>query len=265
MWGAPGTMLAARAMLDRTGEERWAEAWRASAEEPGAGATRRPLDAAALGRRAARSRWRTAWSATWPRFLGGGDLLSTDRRDASPATAALCARGSARGGTRELARQRRRRLEAEDGEIRLQWCYGGVGIVATAAPYLDAESPARRRRADLGRPTDTREGLEHLPRDGQQRLRLPQGLRAHRRRALARARRRFAVHALAQVERVGVHAARALLALDWRSRGRRLRRRLPRRPRRVPDPRRLGVVAARNVHCIAVCSLHGATGDSVGR
>src|SRR5206468_3097405 len=32
MWGAPGTMLAARAMLDWTGEERWADAWRESAE-----------------------------------------------------------------------------------------------------------------------------------------------------------------------------------------------------------------------------------------
>ncbi len=31
MWGSPGTMLAARAMLDRTGEERWAAAWRESA------------------------------------------------------------------------------------------------------------------------------------------------------------------------------------------------------------------------------------------
>ena len=32
MWGAPGTMLAARAMLDWTGEERWTDAWRESAE-----------------------------------------------------------------------------------------------------------------------------------------------------------------------------------------------------------------------------------------
>ena len=31
MWGSPGTMLAARAMLDWTGEERWADAWRTSA------------------------------------------------------------------------------------------------------------------------------------------------------------------------------------------------------------------------------------------
>jgi hypothetical protein len=33
MNGAPGTMIAAKAMLDRTGEDRWAEAWRESAEE----------------------------------------------------------------------------------------------------------------------------------------------------------------------------------------------------------------------------------------
>jgi hypothetical protein len=31
LWGAPGTMLAAREMHRRTGEERWAEAWRESA------------------------------------------------------------------------------------------------------------------------------------------------------------------------------------------------------------------------------------------
>ena len=32
MWGAPGTMLAAQALLDATGEERWAHAWRESAD-----------------------------------------------------------------------------------------------------------------------------------------------------------------------------------------------------------------------------------------
>ena len=32
MWGAPGTMLAAAVMLDRTGDERFAEAWADSAE-----------------------------------------------------------------------------------------------------------------------------------------------------------------------------------------------------------------------------------------
>jgi hypothetical protein len=33
MNGSPGTMIAARVMLDRTGDERWAEAWRESADE----------------------------------------------------------------------------------------------------------------------------------------------------------------------------------------------------------------------------------------
>jgi hypothetical protein len=33
MWGAPGTMLAARAMLDWTDEKGWADSWRESAEE----------------------------------------------------------------------------------------------------------------------------------------------------------------------------------------------------------------------------------------
>ncbi len=33
LWGSPGTMLAAQVMLAATGEERWADAWLASADE----------------------------------------------------------------------------------------------------------------------------------------------------------------------------------------------------------------------------------------
>ena len=33
MWGSPGTMLAAHAMHEWTGDERWAEAWQESADE----------------------------------------------------------------------------------------------------------------------------------------------------------------------------------------------------------------------------------------
>ena len=32
MWGAPGTLVAARMMLDATGDERWREAWQAGAQ-----------------------------------------------------------------------------------------------------------------------------------------------------------------------------------------------------------------------------------------
>ena len=32
MWGSPGTMLAAQVMYERTADERWAAAWRESAD-----------------------------------------------------------------------------------------------------------------------------------------------------------------------------------------------------------------------------------------
>ena len=32
MWGSPGTLIAARAMLEWTGDERWREAWNESAD-----------------------------------------------------------------------------------------------------------------------------------------------------------------------------------------------------------------------------------------
>ena len=32
MWGTPGTLVAAQAMLEATGDERWRDAWQAGAE-----------------------------------------------------------------------------------------------------------------------------------------------------------------------------------------------------------------------------------------
>ena len=63
MWGSPGLLLIADAMLERTGEERWASAWSAIAERllRAAGRARPgPLDPAAvrLGRRDPRTRAR---------------------------------------------------------------------------------------------------------------------------------------------------------------------------------------------------------------
>ena len=82
MWGAPGTMLAARAMLDWTGEERWADAWRESAEavwerprrRTGSGRT------GSTARRSAASARRTVWSATSMRCAPAGS--PTSGRDA---------------------------------------------------------------------------------------------------------------------------------------------------------------------------------------
>jgi hypothetical protein len=140
MAGAPGTMLAANAMLDWTGEERWAEAWRESAEE--------------LWRR---RYWDGFW--TYPPYgkspgashgigtntnvlLQGGDMFAVDRQEQlrTDTSAALAKIAVREDGMANWA------MSVEDcgeldweGGIRLQWCHGGAGVVAATAPYLDEE------------------------------------------------------------------------------------------------------------------------------
>jgi hypothetical protein len=141
MWGAPGTLLAARGMLDWTGEERWADAWQESAEELWRrrddglwtqrlyGESYRGLGAAhgAVGNVAA--------------LLGGRDLLAGDRREAlERETAGLLARTAVvADGLANWPADKGLELVAADGQIRLQWCSGGAGIVVSAASYLDEE------------------------------------------------------------------------------------------------------------------------------
>jgi hypothetical protein len=140
MNGSPGTILATKAMLDWTGEERWAEAWRESAEELW---RRRYLDG--------------FW--TYPPFgkspgashgigtntnvlLQGGDLFPAERREqlSRDTSAALEKTAVREDGMANWA------MAVEDcgeldweGGIRLQWCHGGAGVVAATAPYLDEE------------------------------------------------------------------------------------------------------------------------------
>jgi Lanthionine synthetase C-like protein len=142
MWGAPGTILAAKALHDATGEERWAEAWRESA-------------AAVLGRRDADGLWTQRLHGGASRGLGpihgavgnvrvlldGGGLLPAETRE-------LLARETAELLERTAAREDRLAnwpdsagdpLEAADGQVRLQWDVGAPGIVATAFDVLDEE------------------------------------------------------------------------------------------------------------------------------
>jgi Lanthionine synthetase C-like protein len=137
MWGSPGTMLAAQAMLDWTGEERWAAAWRVSADE-------------LWRRRGGDGVWTQQIYGQTFRALGpvhgavgnvlallDGELLDSERR-----------------GTlvRETAALVERTAIVEDGlanwpvvpdkdvpELRLQWCHGAPGMVVSAASYLDPE------------------------------------------------------------------------------------------------------------------------------
>jgi hypothetical protein len=143
MWGAPGTMLAAGAMLDWTGEERWADAWRESADE-------------LWRRRGPDGLWtqhlygQTARSLGPPHglvgntlaLLNGGELLADDRRDelTRAAVGVLARNAIVEDGLANWPGRDGGSLEAaEDGQIRVQWCCGAPGIVVSASTYLDEE------------------------------------------------------------------------------------------------------------------------------
>jgi hypothetical protein len=135
MWGSPGTMLAARAMHDWTGEERWVEAWRESAEalmarrDPDGlwtqqlyGKAHRLLGPVhgAVGNVHALLQVESEWSESLPRETAeilASEAIVEDGLATWPADA---------GGP----------LAPPSG-IRLQWCHGAPGMVATAAPYVD--------------------------------------------------------------------------------------------------------------------------------
>jgi hypothetical protein len=133
-WGAPGTLLVALAMHDRTGDVRWLEAARESA-------------LALRARRGDDGLWRQDDDYRGLGTLHGAAgntlcLLGFERDDAlARETSAVLARhafrkdglanwpGTPRG---QLARPR-------DGRICLQWCIGAPGILAGAWEYLDQD------------------------------------------------------------------------------------------------------------------------------
>jgi hypothetical protein len=139
MWGTPGTLVAARAMLDVTGDERWREAWHRGAE-------------ALWSRRDAEGYWtQRLYGEEYrglhpPHGLVGNvqalrPLVDPERRaQLERDTNALLARAAFReGGLANWAYIERPELPSASGEIRLQWCCGAPGIVIAAADYLDEE------------------------------------------------------------------------------------------------------------------------------
>jgi hypothetical protein len=141
-WGVPGTLHAARTMLDWTGDERWRAAWRESA---GALWSRRGSDGLWVGQLWGREyRGFTASHglvANVLSLLRGADLLGSARRSALVRdTNAILARTAVREGTHaNWPSSEGRPLEGLDGQVRLQWCVGAPGIVVSAADYLDEE------------------------------------------------------------------------------------------------------------------------------
>jgi lantibiotic modifying enzyme len=139
MWGTPGTLIAAQAMLAWTGEERWRDAWHESAEALWA---RRDGD----GFWTQRLYGHEVRSLTPPHGLVGNvqallPLVDEERRaELTRQTNELLARTAvAEDGLANWPPRERPELAGPDGQIRVQWCAGAPGIVIAAADYLDEE------------------------------------------------------------------------------------------------------------------------------
>ncbi len=129
-------------------------------------------------------------------------------------------------------------LQAPDGRIRVQWCHGAPGIVASLAglaPDDDEHERLLRAGGELTWRAGPLAGKSRpLSRHRRQRLRVSRPARANRRRALARARPGVRdARGRAGLTRPRSPRPRPLHAVDRRSGGRALPGRLPRRPRRA--------------------------------
>jgi hypothetical protein len=211
LWGAPGTMLVAQAMLAATGERRWADAWLQSAEVLWS----RWLPSEAHSR----DLWTQRLHGNPEQHIGpvhgfagnvlalslDGELLSPERRVELERRAVATATALAvrEGDLANWAPTAGRPLGSR-GIIRTQWCHGAPGMVTSLAG-LALDDPAFGRLLAAGGELTWRAGP---PKKGPGLCHGTAGngcafLALHNRlgdeRWLDRA-RRFAMHALAQVE-----------------------------------------------------------------
>ena len=137
MWGAPGTLVAARLMLEWTKDPRWRAAWDESAD-------------AVLARRDSDGQWTQRLHGHATRYLGPvhglvgnvqalAPLLDSKRRSALVRRTSVILERAAfvEGGLANWPPEERERLENTRGEIRLQWCHGAPGIICSTASYLE--------------------------------------------------------------------------------------------------------------------------------
>ena len=129
MWGSPGTMLAAGALHELTGEERWLELWRESAAW-------------------LRAEWDSETDLWTQHLYGNVDQLTGPAHGFAGCVLALALDADDELHRRAAAAVRRYAVEQEGlanwkpdvaqedlrsprGEIRVQWCHGAPGIVSS--------------------------------------------------------------------------------------------------------------------------------------
>jgi lantibiotic modifying enzyme len=141
MWGAPGTTLAARAMLDWTGDQRWADAWRESAEAVWESRDRDGLWAIRIYGHTSRGLGPVHGAVGNVHALLQGRLLATERRQTlARETADVLARTAmVENGLVNWPPQVGSELRPGPDEIRVQWCHGAPGVVTAAVSYLDEQ------------------------------------------------------------------------------------------------------------------------------
>jgi hypothetical protein len=197
-WGAPGTLLAALAVHERTKDERWLEAARASA-------------AALRARRGEDRLWRQDDDYRGLGTLHGaaGNTLALLRLEPDEALANETAEVLAQHAVWEAGLANwpgatgRPLVRPRDGRVCLQWCTGAPGVVAGSSDYLDEELllAAAELIWQAGAHGDEKgHGLCHGT-SGNGFALLKTFARTGDERWLERA-RRFAVHALSQAERM---------------------------------------------------------------
>lgn len=139
MWGAPGSLVIARLMLEWTGDERW----RTVADE---------LAAALHARRDGDGLWTQSIHGQSFRGLGPVHGLLGNVQSLLPLLDERRRSGLVRDTLAVLRRTAfvegrhanwppidRETLESRSGDVRLQWCHGAPGVLCSARSYLDSE------------------------------------------------------------------------------------------------------------------------------
>jgi hypothetical protein len=127
MWGTPGSLLVAEAMLVWSGETRWEEAWNECAEHL--------LHARSENRLWTQDLYGRTWQFLGPAHGYAGCIRTLANRGAAPPLADL---------TPYLLREDglvnwKPTTEAEAREIRVQWCHGAPGMVTTLGDLLNRD------------------------------------------------------------------------------------------------------------------------------